>query len=254
MNNNRNTGRQDEHADAHTATLPNAHPDPNQDLHSDDLRIQLIDKLIHAGQRDYRNLSLPDMAQITQTPLDDIRTHFRSTDEWIDAFYCQLVDQYRIMVEAVPDFGNYTVGEKLLNFCLTSMDMMRDHEHLVRSTYHPFILDRFTSTRFEQSVAELFRGFTEQDGRIAMTNQLLLVSPVYTFWSREYLHMTGYWLSHPGSEQQVLALAEKTTSLLNEILYNGVFDKTFDLGKYLIEAGLISPWTPVSVIRRFLRF
>ncbi len=215
---------------------------------------EAVDKLILAGRQDYQRLSLSDMAQITQTPLDQIERHFSSTDEWIDAFYCQFVDQYRVMADAVPDFERYTVGEKLLNFFLTSMDIMRDHEHLVRSTYHPFILDRFTSTRFEQSVADLFREFTEQDGRIALSNQMLLFSPVYTWWSREYLHMTGYWLNHTGSEQQVMALAEKTTSLLNEILYNGVFDKTLDLGKYLIDNGFVSARTPISILRKFLRF
>ncbi len=244
MNNDRDreTGRQNAHADMH------------KHKHPEDQEAYLVDALLKAGQRDYRKLTLSDLAQITQTPLDEITACFQSTDDWIDAFYCELVQQYQVMVERVPDFENYTVGEKLLNFCLTSMDMMRDHEHLVRSTYHPFILDRFTSTRFEHVVADLFRGFTEQDGRVAMSNQLLLVSPIYTWWSREYLHMIGYWLSHPESDHQVMALAEKTTSLLNEILYNGVFDRAIDLGKYLFEAGFVSAWTPVSVIRKFLRF
>ena len=217
-------------------------------------RIRLVEKLIETGQRDYTRLDLADLAQITRTPLDDIRRHYRSTDEWIDDFYCMLVDEYRIMTGAIPDFEQYTVGDKLLNFFLTTMDMMHDHEPLVRSTYHPFILDRFTSTRFEHSVAELFRGFTEQDGRIGLSHQLLLVSPVYTLWSREYLHMAGSWLSDPGAGPRVTALAEKTTSLLNEILYNGVIDNTLDLGKYLLQNGFISARTPVSVLRRFLRF
>ena len=215
---------------------------------------ELAEKLFRVGQRDYTRLDLADLAQITRTPLDEIRSHFRSTDEWIDACYCHMVDQYRLMTGAIPDFEEYTAGEKLLNFFLTSMDMMRDQEPFVRSTYHPFILDRFTSTRFEHSVARLFRQFTESDNRIALSHQLLLVSPVYTWWSREYLHMTGYWLTHPDSEPEVMALAEKTVNLLNEILYNGVIDNTLDLGKYLVQNGFVSVWTPVSVLRRFLRF
>ncbi|MFO8030346.1 MAG: hypothetical protein R6U28_10820 [Cyclonatronaceae bacterium] len=217
-------------------------------------RTHLVGKLIEAGQRDYTQLDLSDMAQITRTPLDEISSHFRDVDEWIDAFYCMLVEQYRDMTLAIPDFEQYTVGEKLLNFSLSSMDMMGDHEHLVRSTFHPFILDRFTSTRFEHSVAALFREFTDQDERIAMSNQLFLVSPVYTWWSREYLHLIGYWLEKPGSEPELMALAEKTTTLLNEILYNGVFDKTLDLGKYLVENGFVTPRAPLSILRRLLRF
>ena len=220
----------------------------------DESSARLAEKLFRVGQRDYSRLDPADLAQITRTPLDEIRSHFRSTDEWIDACYCHMVDQYRIMTAAIPDFDDYTAGEKLLNFFLTSMDMMRDQEPFVRSTYHPFILDRFTSTRFEHSVARLFRQFTESDSRIALSHQLLLVSPVYTWWSREYLHMTGYWLAHPDSEPEVMALAEKTVKLLNEILYNGVIDNTLDLGKYLVQNGFVSVWTPVSVLRRFLRF
>ncbi len=219
-----------------------------------EVAINLVEKLAGAGQRDYTRLDLSELAQITRTPLEVIRSRFDSTDEWVDAYYCHLTERYRVMTRAIPDFSEFTVGEKLLNFLLTSMDMMREHESFVRSTYHPFVLDRFTSTRFEHSVAELFREYTEQDRRIALTQQMLLFSPVYTWWSREYLHMTGYWLSTPDSGQQVMALAEKTAGLLNEILYNGVVDSTLDLGKYLIQNGFVSAWTPVTVLRKFLRF
>ncbi len=217
-------------------------------------QIQLVEALASAGQRDFTRLDLPDLAQITQTPLDLIRSHFSSTDEWVDAYYCHLTDRYRAMVSAIPDFSEYTAGEKLLNFFLTSMDMMGEHEPFVRSTFHPFILDRYTSTRFEKSVAELFRDFTEQDSRVAFSQQLILFSPVYTWWSREYLHMAGYRLSNPDSGGEVMALAEKTTGLLNEFLYNGVLDSTMDLGKYLIQNGFVSVRTPVTLLRKFLRF
>jgi len=230
------------------------HPATEVQSGMDESSTRLAEKLFRVGQRDYARLDLADLSQITRTPLDEIRTHFQSTDEWIDACYCHMVDEYRIMTGVIPDFEDYTAGEKLLNFFLTSMDMMRDREPFVRSTYHPFILDRFTSTRFEHSVARMFRQFTESDSRIALSQQLLLVSPVYTWWSREYLHMTGYWLTHPDSEPEVMALAEKTVSLLNEMLYNGVLDNTLDLGKYLIQNGFVSVWTPVSVFRKFLRF
>jgi hypothetical protein len=214
----------------------------------------LVDVLAGAGQRDFTRLDLSDLAQITRTPLEHIRSQFASTDAWVDAYYCHLTDRYRAMVGAIPDFGDYTVGEKLLNFFLTSLDMMREHEPFVRSTYHHFILDRFTSTRFEQSVAKLFREFTEQDSRVAFSQQILLFSPVYTWWSREYLHLTGFRLSQPDSGEKVMALAEKTTGLLNEFLYNGVVDSTVDLGKYLIQSGFVTAWTPVTVLRKFLRF
>ena len=218
-----------------------------------DERLELTDKLIMAGPRDYTRIDLADMAQITQTPLETIERNFRDVDEWIDVFYCRIVDEYRLMAAQIPDLDNYTVGEKLSNFCLASMDMMRDHENLIRSTYHPFILDRFTTTKFEKAVEQLFREFTEKDGRVALSNQLLMVSPVYMFWSREYLHMIGYWLENPSSEEKVMALTEKTTALLNEILYNGVFDKAADLGRYIIGNGIFAPFTPAKLAKRILR-
>ncbi len=220
---------------------------------AEDERLELTDKLILAGPRDYTRLDLDELARITETPPDKVHRNFDDVDEWIDAFYCRIVDEYRLMAAQIPDLHEYTVGEKLSNFCLASMDMMRDHENLIRSTYHPFILERFTATRFEKEVELLFREFTEKDGRVALSNQLLLTGPVYMFWSREYLHMIGYWLENPGSEDQVMALMEKTTSLLNEILYNGVVDKAADLGKYIINNGLFSAFTPAKLARRIFR-
>lgn len=217
-------------------------------------RIDLLEKLLAAGRRDYKKLDLADMAKITRTPKHHIENHFRNTDEWIDGFYCHLVDQYHEMIRNVPDFEKYTAGEKMANFCLTSMDMMREHEELVFCTYHPFILNRFTSTRYEHSVYELFKNFTTADNRIATSNQLLLFSPVYTCWTREYLHMIGYWIEHPDSENQMMALIEKTTDLLDDILYYGALDKAADLTKYLYNNGFLSVTTPFSLVRRFLRF
>lgn len=214
----------------------------------------LVEILAGAGQRDYTRLDLSELARITRTPLTRIRSRFSDTDEWVDAYYVHLTERYRAMVGTIPDYHDYPVGEKLLNFFLTSLDMMHEHEPFVRTTYHPFIIDRFTSTRFEQSVARLFQEFTEQDGRVALAQQMVLLPPVYTWWSREYLHLTSYRLSHPESGEKVLALAEKTTGLLNDFLYNGVFDSSLDLGKYLIQNGFVSIRTPVNMLRKFLRF
>lgn len=224
------------------------------ELSADPEKLLLIEKLAGAGCQDYESLDLSDMARITNMPESCIKNHFQNIDEWIDAFYCFLIEQYHVMLIDVPDYDGYTVGEKLLNFGLSSMDLMREHNALVNSTFHPFIFNRFTSTRFEKLVEEMFRKFTEQDGRVALSNQLVLISPVYTFWSREYLNMIHYWVQHPGSDQKVMGLMEKSTTLLNEILYNGVFDKACDLGKYVINNEFLSLLTPLSIARRFLRF
>lgn len=221
---------------------------------ADPEKLLLIEKLAAAGQQDYESLGLSDLARITNMPESCIKNHFQNVDEWIDAFYCFLVEQYRAMLMDVPDYDQYTVGEKLLNFGLSSMDLMRENYELVGSTFYPFIFNRFTSTRFEKLVEEMFREFTEQDGRVALSNQLVLISPVYTIWSREYLNMINYWVQHPGSEQKVMGLMEKSATLLNEILYNGVFDKAFDLGKYVINNEFLSLLTPLSVARRIFRF
>lgn len=184
-----------------------------------------------------------------------VRNQFEYTDEWIDEFYCSLVDHYREMVSDIPDYASYTAGEKLANFFLTSMDLLRENMELVRSTYHPNILDRLTRTRFEQKVEVLFQEIISDDNRIASSSRLLLIGPFYTLLSREYLILTGRWLDQPELENTLLALIEKSSTLLNEFLYSGVVDKAWDLGSFVMQHGLLAmSLSPVSIARRFLRF
>ncbi|MDG5768269.1 hypothetical protein QA596_12465 [Balneolales bacterium ANBcel1] len=217
-------------------------------------QVILCEQLLNSNAANYTSVGVSDLAGFAGVPLDKANTHFRSANDWIDSCYCLLAERYRQMTNRVPGYEEYSTGEKLVNFTLTSMDMMRDYQHFVDGTFHHFILNRFTASAFEKDVQRLFEDFVKQDGRVAYAQQILLISPFYTLAAREYLHLLGYWISHPNSEEEIMALCEKSARLLNELLYNGILDNAADLGRFLYQNNFLSVTTPFVIVRRLLRW
>lgn len=215
---------------------------------------QLADLLPRLYSEGKQTDSLDQTAIAAELRPHTVRTHFADMDAWISASWCRVPERYLQMIEQVPDISEYTAGERLANYVYASMDIMREEHTFYQTTFNQAIYDRYTSSDFETRVKRLFDEVVSNDPAIASSSRLVLIPAVFGFWSREYLHLVKEWLEQSATEEQTMALVEKSTTLLNEFLYNGVIDKTFDFGRYLIGNGLVSVSTPVQLLRRHLRW
>lgn len=215
---------------------------------------QLADLLPRLYSEGKSTDSLDETAIAAQLRPQTVRGHFADMDAWIAAAWCRVPERYIHMMQQVPDISEYTAGERLGNFVYASMDIMREELSFYRETFNKAIYDRYTSSDFELQVKQLFDEVVSNDPAIASSSRLVLFPAVFGFWSREYLHLLKEWLEESATEEQTMALVEKSTTLLNEFLYNGVIDKTVDFGRYLIGNGLVSATTPIELLRRHLRW
>lgn len=67
----------------------------------------------------------------------------------------------------------------------------------------------------------------------------------YKTLSSQFLFLVKYWLNDSSTDKErTLALADKLSSLFEEIVYNKTFDKGFDLIKFVFGNKDIESWLP----------
>ncbi|MFN1836317.1 hypothetical protein AB2B38_013735 [Balneola sp. MJW-20] len=154
-------------------------------------------------------------------------------------YYTGLIYQYRAMITEISDFDNYTVSEKLSNFIYTTFDMMNENRAFVEATFDEYVF-RKNNAQFKEETAELFEEFISEDPEVAVSAAFFIGDFFYSFLAKEYLHILKFWTkdSSEGYERS-MALTDKLTGFVEELIYNKIVDKGFDLAKYLVNhAGL----------------
>ncbi len=139
-----------------------------------------------------------------------------------------------MMIDEIDDFESYTLSEKLSNFAFTTFDMLREKESFVEATLSNYILNSFTKTDFEKEIERLIKKFLENDDHLAISSTLVLNSYSYTFLRRQYLELLRFWLNDSSENKELtMELTDKATAVFQELLYNPVLDKSFDLVKFM---------------------
>jgi hypothetical protein len=155
-------------------------------------------------------------------------------------YYPSLVIRYSAMIEEIEEFETYTISEKISNFIYTLFDMMEERREFVEDTFDKIVFRKKSDSVFHKEVTKLFKHFFTTDGRIAVSAGFVLKDYFYEFIAKEYLHIIKFWLKDESDgKERSFALTDKLTGFVEELVYNKIVDKGFDLAKYLIShAGL----------------
>ncbi len=148
-------------------------------------------------------------------------------------YYSTVVLRYRFMIDEIDGFQTFSISEKLSNFMYTSFDLLNEHHHFVEKTFKEFNCTPFCTTEFEKEVDDLFRSFFEEDANISLSAAIFTGSAFYSILRQKYLGIVLFWL-HDKSEHKdkTFALVDKLNAFVEEVMYNKVIDKGFDLFKY----------------------
>lgn len=208
-------------------------------------RNRIVNAAIDLYVNNPETFTLKNIAKKARVKEAEIYSHFPNKAAILKDFYSGIVPQYKEMVKQIEGYELYDLSEKLSNFVYSSLDMMQEQRDFVEKTFNDFILHPHRKPDFQQQVESLVEEFMSEDNRIAASNQYLLNAFTYSLLSREYLFLVRFWIQDesPGSEQ-TMALTDKLTSFINEILYSAVLDKGFDLGRFLISNRVIRPNIP----------
>jgi len=186
------------------------------------------------------SFTISQLSKVSGKTASQIYNLFSSKKAILEYYYPSLVIRYTAMIDEIEDFESYTISEKLSNFIFTTFDMLEDRREFVQETFDKMIFKKGCDSEFHTEVTALFKHFFTMDGKIAVSAGFIMKDYFYEFIAREYLDIIKFWLKDDSDgKERSFALTDKLTSFVEEVVYNKVIDKGFDLAKYLIsDAGL----------------
>lgn len=177
---------------------------------------------------------IKDIAKEIDITPAEVFNYFPNKKAILEFYYASLVIRYEMMIDTIDDFESYTLSEKLSNFAFTNFDMLQEKEAFVKETLSEYILNSFSKTNFEKELERLIKKFLENDDHISISSTLVLNSYSYSFLRKQYLELLRFWINDTSEDRELsMELTDKTTAVLQELMYNPVVDKSFDLFKFI---------------------
>lgn len=180
------------------------------------------------------SFTLHDVAKKAEITVSEIFNYFDDKNDIIYFFYTSLVIRYRLMVEEIEDFDSFTLSEKISNFAYASFDLMEEREVFVKKTFRPYILCTCKQTEYQKKIESLLSDFLANDSGKAASSDIIVNDCSLRLVAKKYLHLVDFWLHDESEGKEVtMELTDKVTGLIQEALYTSVFDRSFDLAKFL---------------------
>lgn len=142
---------------------------------------------------------------------------------------------YKDQVGQIEDYSNFSLSEKLNTLLLTMLDLFQNEREFVLMTYRHMVADPFGNKKYEYAFKTELKEIFNSDSRLATSAKPFINS---LFYQSLYLQFHGLILFWKYDESRMyensMALIDKWCALVEEICYSKVFDKGFDLGKFLL--------------------
>lgn len=183
---------------------------------------------------------ISQLTDATGKSASDIYALFPNKKAILSFYYPSLIIRYKAMIGEIEDFESYFISEKISNFIFTLFDMMEEHREFVEDTFDSMIFKKGSKSKFHAEVTQLFKHFFTTDGNIAVSAGFMMKDYFYEFIAKEYLYIVKFWLRDDSEgKARTFALTDKLSGFVEELVYNKIIDKGFDLAKYLLShAGL----------------
>lgn len=180
------------------------------------------------------HFTLKKIAEELDIEVSEIFNHFPDKKSILQFFYAAHVVRYEFMIDDIEDYQSYSISEKFSNFVYASFDMFAEKQAFVEDTFGKLIIRSCEKTDFEEEIERLIRKFLTKDKGISLSSAFVLNSYFYSYLRRQYLYLIRFWLKDDSDNKELtMELTDKLANLLQELLYNNVVDKSFDLGKFL---------------------
>ncbi len=176
----------------------------------------------------------------------EVFEYFPNQEAIIYFFYRSLITRYRLMIEEIENFEDFTLSEKLSNFAYASFDMLQEREPFVEQTFRPYILHSCKKTAYEEEIETLVAEFFKKDNGKSASSDLVINRCSLRLIRKKYLHLIRFWLNDESENKEMtLELTDKVTGLMQEALYTSIVDRSFDLAKFLFSNDVVSQQVPL---------
>lgn len=178
--------------------------------------------------------AINEIAEVLKMNVADIFDYFPNKSAILEFYYTSLVIRYQLMVAEIEDFETYTLSEKLSNFMYASLDLLNEKPEFVEMTFSSMIRRSYIKTPFEKETESVITAFFERDANISTSSSLFLNRLFYQLILQKYLYIISYWIKDESdNKEQTMEFIDKLTALIQEVMYNRVADRTFELVKFL---------------------
>lgn len=176
----------------------------------------------------------------------DIFDYFANKQAILEFYYTSLVIRYKLMIEDIEDFDTYSLSEKLSNFIYASFDMMAEKQAFVELTFNKIIRYSYGKTEFSKKVESILESFFRDDPRISTSSSIILNDLFFQLMRSKYLYLISYWIRDDSEgKERSMELTDKLTAFIQEVMYNSVADKGFDLLKFLYSNSSLKCSNPI---------
>jgi len=223
----------------------NGYPEPLKNLlimkaETLEIRQAIIEAAIDLYINDHNHFTVKYIAEKAGLSPADIYSCFPNKEAILRGFYTQQVHRYRLMIEEIDGFEDFTLAEKLSNFIYASFDLMQEQREFVEETFESKVLNAYSKTEYHKEVENLLKDFFTGDDRISSSSRILIQSFFYDLLRKEYFNLVLFWLDDASPDyEKSMALTDKLTGFLEEVMYSAVFDKGVDLFKFAISNGAL---------------
>lgn len=209
-----------------------------------ELRQQIIRNAIDLYLEDKKSYNMRNLAVKMEMEPAEVYKHFPTKEAILKAFYTDVVKQYKQMTTEIDDFHTYSLAEKMQNFAYASFDMFTEEREFFNQTFDRLVLKDGIKQGMGKQVRAMLKDWISEDERIADSAQPFIGDFTYDFLTREYFHLLHFWKTDDSEDaERTVALTDKLTTLLEELFYSKVVDKSIDTFKYVFQqAGFSFRW------------
>ena len=191
-----------------------------------------------------------------------IYNYFPTKEAILLAYYSDRLEDCMVRIEAIEDFPEYSLAEKLQGFFETSLELYLPDREFVGKTFSAvfftFSLDRkplqALRERFTEMLHTIFQGAVEAEEIPAPVFKNL----IYQLFWEYYLGVVFYWLEDRSDQfNQTSLLIDQSLDLACAVLKAGLVNKVFDLAAFLFRHHILNrldfltqPFEAVHVFKR----
>lgn len=197
------------------------------------------------------NFTLKSLAEKLQMKPAEMYGLFPNRRAILQFYYAAQIYKYRGITSQIEGFKEYTIAEKLSNLALTLTDLFLEHREFVEYTFHNLIANYYTNTAFDRMLEQEIKTYLENDPGISASASVFMKPFFFKLISMHYKWLIRYWLNDQSTGfENTMALTDKWTSFIQELLYLSIIDKGFDLAKFAFLQSGIKDWFTTGTASR----
>ncbi|MGF1671521.1 MAG: hypothetical protein ACFCU6_13830 [Balneolaceae bacterium] len=168
---------------------------------------------------------------------------FPNRNAILDFYYKSRLLLLEDTIKKIEGYQEFTLSEKLNTVILTLLDLFQNQREYVLETYQPRVKCSLRYSDFLNDLELKINQIIESDSQVSRTSQLLIQSLFVTLFRYHFHVIVQVWSNDSSkSYSTTMALVDKWTTLVEEIFYSAVIDKSFEFIKFIATASSLADW------------